>query len=129
MPPLLVINTRSGLPAYRQIMDQIRLQIATGVLLAGTEMASTRALSAELTLNPMTISKAYGLLEREGVLERRRGQTLVVRERPAAATETARLAHLRQQLDEAAVLARQLGVSRPLALRLFRESLDFPPKS
>lgn len=127
MPPLLVINPHNGVPAYRQIMDQLKLQIATGVLAPGTEMASTRALSAELTLNPMTISKAYSLLEREGVLERRRGQTLVVRERPAAAVETDKLAHLRQHLTDAATLAHQLGVSRTQALKLFRETLDSPP--
>jgi GntR family transcriptional regulator len=124
MPPLLIINPHNGVPAYRQLMDQIKLQIATGVLAAGTEMASTRALSAELTLNPMTISKAYSLLEREGVLERRRGQTLVVRERPSGSVETDKLAHLRRQLAEAATLAGQLGISRPQALRLFRETLD-----
>jgi GntR family transcriptional regulator len=124
MLPLLIINPHNGVPAYRQIMDQIKLQIATGVLPAGTEMASTRGLSAELTLNPMTISKAYSLLEREGVLERRRGQTLVVRERSAGEAETNKLAHLRQHLAEAATMANQLGISRPQALKLFRETLD-----
>jgi len=124
MAPLLVINPHNGVPAYRQIMDQIKFQIATGVLPAGTEMASTRSLSAELTLNPMTISKAYSLLEREGVLERRRGQTLTVRERTDGEAETSRLAHLRRHLAEAATMAGQLGISRPQALRLFRETLD-----
>jgi len=127
VPPLLVINHHNGVPAYRQIMDQLKLQVATGVLPPGTEMASTRALSAELTLNPMTVSKAYSLLEREGVLERRRGQTLVVRERSAAAVESDKLAHLRQQLADAATLAHQLGVPRAQALKLFRETLDSPP--
>jgi GntR family transcriptional regulator len=122
--PLLVINLHNGVPVYRQIMDQLKLQIATGVLPAGTEMASTRSLSAELSLNPMTISKAYSLLEREGVLERRRGQTLVVRERPTGTVETDKLAHLRRQLAEAATLAGQLGISRTQALKLFRETLD-----
>jgi GntR family transcriptional regulator len=127
MPPLLVINPHNGVPAYRQLMDQLKLQIATGVLPAGTELASTRALSAELTLNPMTISKAYNLLEREGVLERRRGQTLVVAERSSDAAETDKLAHLREQLAAAAAMAAQLGISRPQALRLFRETLDAAP--
>ena len=124
MPPLLIINPHNGVPAYRQIMDQIKLQIATGVLPAGTEMASTRGLSAELTLNPMTISKAYSLLEREGVLERRRGQTLVVRERSPGDAETDKLAHLRQHLADAATMAHQLGISRPQALKFFCETLD-----
>jgi len=124
MPPLLVINPHNGVPAYRQLMDQLKLQIATGVLPAGTELASTRALSAELTLNPMTISKAYNLLEREGVLERRRGQTLVVAERSSRDAETDRLVHLREHLATAATMAAQLGITRPQALRIFRETLD-----
>ena len=124
MSPLLVIDHHNGIPAYRQIMDQLKLQIATGILPAGTEMSSTRSLSAEISLNPMTISKAYSLLEREGVLERRRGQTLVVRERPVGEAETSKLAHLRKHLADAATMADQLGISHPQALKLFRETLD-----
>jgi len=124
MPPLLSIDLHNGVPAYRQIMDQIKLQIATGLLPPGSELPSTRALSAELALNPMTISKAYGLLEHDGVLERRRGQTLIVRERPAAAQQTARLAPLRQHLTAAAHLAKQLDVPPAQAVKLFRELLD-----
>lgn len=124
MSPLLVIDHHNGVPAYRQIMDQVKLQIAAGVLAPGAELPSTRALSAELTLNPMTISKAYGLLEREGVLERRRGQTLVVAEQSAADRQLQRLDPLRQQLTAAAVLSRQLGISREQALKLFRDALS-----
>ena len=127
MPPLLVIDHHNGVPAYRQLMDQIKFQVAAGMLSVGTEMASTRALSAELSLNPMTISKAYSLLEREGVLERRRGQTLVIRAVTAADRETNKLHPLRQHLAAAAVMARQLGISRVQALRLFRETLNSPP--
>jgi GntR family transcriptional regulator len=121
---LLVIDHHNGVPAYRQIMDQIKLQIAAGVLPAGTEMVSTRGLSAELSLNPMTISKAYGLLEREGVLERRRGQTLVVRALAAGEQQSSKLEPLRQHLASAAILASQLGISREQALKLFRETLS-----
>jgi GntR family transcriptional regulator len=128
MPPLLVIDHHNGVPAYRQIMDQVKLQIATGVLEPGTEMASTRALSAELSLNPMTISKAYGLLEHDGVLERRRGQTLVVRETHGAEAQMGRIEPLRNQLSAAASLARQLNVPKSDALRLFKEILDHETK-
>jgi GntR family transcriptional regulator len=121
---LLVIDHHNGIPAYRQIMEQVKFQIASGVLAAGTELPSTRALSAELSLNPMTISKAYGLLERDGVLERRRGQTLTVREMPAGDLHAHKLDPLRQQLGAAATMARQLGVSPAQAIKLFRETLD-----
>jgi GntR family transcriptional regulator len=124
MPPLLTIDHHNGVPAYRQIIDQIKLQIATGLLPAGSELPSTRTVSAELVLNPMTVSKAYGLLEHDGVLERRRGQTLIVRERSPDAQQTARLEPLRHQLTIAVHLACQLDVSPAQAVRLFRELLD-----
>lgn len=125
MPPLLIIDHHNGIPAYRQIMDQVKLQAATGVLAPGTEMPSTRALSAELAINPMTVSKAYGLLERDGVLERRRGQTLTVRApEKAASGEEPRLAPLRTHLHAAALLSRQLDIPAREALRLLREELE-----
>jgi GntR family transcriptional regulator len=127
MSSLFVIDYHGGVPAYRQLMDQIKFQIAVGALPAGAEMISTRALSSELSLNPMTISKAYSLLEREGVLERRRGQTLVVRAVAPAELEANKLDPLRQHLAAAVVMARQLKISREQALKLLRESFDFPP--
>ncbi len=105
-------------------MDQIRFQIATGVLLPNAELPSTRALSAELALNPMTISKAYSLLERDGILERRRGQTLTIRAVPAEKAQMGKLDQLRQHLAPAASIARQLGISPAQASKIFRELLD-----
>lgn len=121
---LLVIDHHNGVPAYRQIVDQIRLQIATGVLKPDDELPSTRALSAELALNPMTISKAYSLLEHDGVLERRRGQTLTVRARHADDAETHKLEQLRRSLAGPASIARQLGIPPAQATKIFRELLD-----
>jgi GntR family transcriptional regulator len=121
---LLVIDHHNGIPAYRQIVEQIRLQISSGVLKPGREMPSTRALSAELSLNPMTISKAYSLLEHDGVLERRRGQTLVVRALHEDDVELHKLEHLRRSLANPAAVARQLGISPAQAAKIFREVLD-----
>jgi len=121
---LLVIDHHNGVPAYRQIVDQVRLQIASGALKPDDELPSTRALSAELSLNPMTISKAYSLLEHDGVLERRRGQTLVVRARHADDVEAHKLDQLRRSLTGPAVIAHQLGISPTQATKLFREALD-----
>ena len=129
MPPLLSIDLHNGVPAYRQIMDQIKLQIATGLLPAGAELPSTRTLSAELALNPMTVSKAYGLLERDGILERRRGQTLTVRAVSDSEAQTGRTEPLRQQLAAAAALARQLDIPPAEALRIFKAALHEKPSA
>ncbi|HOF10341.1 MAG TPA: GntR family transcriptional regulator [Opitutaceae bacterium] len=129
MPPLLSIDLHNGVPAYRQIMDQIKLQIATGLLPAGAELPSTRTLSAELALNPMTVSKAYGLLERDGILERRRGQTLTVRAVSDSEAQTSRTEPLRQHLATAAALARQLDIPPTEALRIFKAALHEKPSA
>src|SRR5688572_32669499 len=123
---LLLIDHHSGVPAYRQIVEQIRLQIASGVLKPNDELPSTRALSAQLSLNPMTISKPYSLLEHDGVLERRRGQTLVVRARHEDDLELQKLDQLRRHLASPAGIARQLGISPAQAVKIFRELLDDP---
>lgn len=121
---LLVIDHHNGVPAYRQIVEQIRLQIAAGALKPDDELPSTRSLSAELSLNPMTISKAYSLLEHDGMLERRRGQTLVVRALHADDAETNRLDQLRRTLAGPAAIVRQLGIPPAQATKIFRELLD-----
>lgn len=76
------ISTSSGVPIYRQIIDQVKTQIATGRLETGTFMPSVRQVAEELEINPMTVSKAYSSLEKESVLEFIRGQGMMVRESP-----------------------------------------------
>ena len=76
---LISIDHHSGVPVYRQLMDQVKFHIASGLLKPGDELPSTRLLSAQLGVNPMTISRSYGFLEKEQVVERRRGMRLVVR--------------------------------------------------
>jgi len=73
---LLEINHHSGVPIYRQVIEQIREQIIAGQLKQGQQLSSVRELAEQLRVNPMTISKAYSLLELEGLVERRRGMGL-----------------------------------------------------
>ena len=49
------VDANSGVPVFRQLVDQFRLHIASGLLAPGEEIPSTRALSQELGLNPMTV--------------------------------------------------------------------------
>jgi GntR family transcriptional regulator len=121
---LIVVDANSGVPVFRQIMDQIRFHIASGLLHPGEEIPSTRALSQQLGVNPMTVSKAYSLLEHEKVIERRPGLPLVVRAQSRDALELERLDHLRAALGSALTAARQLGISPYKAASVFRQLLD-----
>jgi GntR family transcriptional regulator len=75
---LLDIDHHSGVPIYRQVVDQVRDQIMAGRLCEGDQLMSVREVAAALRVNPMTISKAYSALEIEGLLERWRGIGLFI---------------------------------------------------
>jgi GntR family transcriptional regulator len=126
-PILFQINTGSPEPIYRQLMDQLRRRVAAGQWVAGQALPSVRDLALQLAVHPMTISKAYSLLELEGLLARRRGLPMVIaagHARPAAASD--RLEQLRPTLQRAAAEAHELNIPKAQALRLFERLLDAP---
>jgi len=121
----LSINPGSPEPIYRQLMEQLRRRVASGALVAGQEVPSVRELALALAINPMTVSKAYSLLEAEGLLERRRGLAMVVAARHRRARSPAeRMELLRPALEQAAEAARQLEVEPKEALDLFKTILQ-----
>jgi GntR family transcriptional regulator len=121
---LIVVDPSSGVPVFRQVMDQVRFHVASGLLKPGDELPPTRSLSAELGVNPMTISKAYNLLERDGVLERRPGRPLVVAALDPAQLDIQKLDQLRGSLADAVRVAKQLGIESDEANQVFRNLLD-----
>ena len=67
------LDPRSGVPFYRQIIDQIRYNIVAGNLQVGDRLPTVRSLAVELEINPNTISKAYKELEIQNILETQQG--------------------------------------------------------
>ena len=127
-PQLFAIATGSSEPIYRQLVDQVRRLVAGGQLGAGDNLPSVREVAQALAVNPMTVSKAYGLLEMEGILVRRRGLGMAVAERPRAAHGSEeRLALLRPTLERAAREARELELDPDAVLSLFTDILKEQP--
>lgn len=123
---LFSVSPGSPEPLYRQLMDQIRRLVAGGQLAPGDDLPSVREMAQALTLNPMTVSKAYGLLELEGVLQRRRGLGMQVAAGEPRLTSNLdeRLALLRPTLERAATETRQLELPVADALALFKTILE-----
>ena len=113
------INSSAATPIYRQIVDQVRREVVGGQLKPGDELPSVRSVALLHAINPMTVSKAYGLLEAEGLLVRQRGMAMAVAEQASAATHQQRQTLLRPHLEAAARAAHQLKVSPEAALELF----------
>jgi GntR family transcriptional regulator len=123
---VIVIDSDSGIPIYRQIVDQIRFQVASGSLAPGAELPSTRAVSQELGVNPMTVSKSYQLLEEEGILDRRPGRPLMVSDRSPEVMRREQATRLAELLAPVAVATRQLGIGDEEAVAIFRRLLVAP---
>ena len=121
---LIVVDPSSGVPVYRQLIQQIKFHIAGGILNPGDPLPSTRALSLELGVNPMTISKAYSFLEQEGVVERRPGRPLVVKDQPQEQQHRDRLEQIGRELAPVAAMARQFGLAPDEVLAVFRALLQ-----
>ena len=112
----------SATPIYRQMVDQVAHAVASGTLAAGDELPSVRAVAQQYVVNPMTVSKAYSLLELQGLLERRRGVGMIIRESLATALPE-RLVQLRPALEHAASVSRQLGIAPKAAVAAFKHIL------
>jgi GntR family transcriptional regulator len=118
---LLQIDNHGGGPIYRQIVDQIRRQIMTGELGEGEQLATVRELASQVKVNPMTVSKAYALLEGEGLLERRRGIGLFVAQIGREIKEQTSARLLDEVLSKAAAAAVQMGISEEEAREAFQK--------
>jgi GntR family transcriptional regulator len=97
-----LLNPNSGVPLYVQLQQQVQQRILTGQLADGVQLPSVRELSAQLGLNPLTVSKVYQLLEREG--------TYVSHQSPALRIE-ARRRQIEPALDQLVTEALHLGLS------------------
>ncbi len=117
-PSIFSIATGSTEPIYRQLVGQVRRMIAGRQLAPGDAMPSVRDLALALALNPMTVSKAYALLENEGLLQRRRGLGMWVAEQGNSPI-AARRELLRPTLQRAAIEASELEIDPKTALQLF----------
>ncbi|SFD89292.1 GntR family transcriptional regulator [Massilia yuzhufengensis] len=130
LPLQFSITPGSTEPIYRQLVEQVRRLVAGGQMAAGAELPSVREVAQSLAVNPMTVSKAYSLLEAEGLLARRRGLGMVVADRPQASRSRSaaeRAALLRPTLERAAREARELELDPDTAISLFTLILKEAP--
>ena len=108
---ILKIDTTSSIPVYAQMVDQIRRAVASGTLRPGDPLPSLRETAVKLRINPLTVNKAYKLLEYEGLIETRQGRGSFVAAGVEAASEEYRRETLTRAIDDLVVDAHHMGVS------------------
>lgn len=120
----LQIDPHSGIPVYRQMMDQIKYYVASGSLRAGDQLPSIRELAQALTVNPTTVVKAYTELEHDEVIEMRHGKGAFVTESATRLSDREREKALRRLARQLAVEARQMGATPEVVLRVLNEEFS-----
>ncbi len=118
------ISPNAPTPIYRQIVEQVRRLVASGQLRPGDDLPSVRVVALHHAINPMTVSKAYSLLETEGLLERRRGVGMAIAKSTSKSSRQDKLALLRPALMSATQIARDLGLDDVQALAAFQTCLN-----
>ena len=127
MSERLLFDLKPGdsVPIYRQLVAQVQRLVASGQLRAGDSLPSVRAVAEHYAINPMTVSRAYALLEEQGWLIRRHGRPMEVA-RQTAQDAVSRLATLKPLLDQVVRESGQLGLDPEAVLdglaQAFKES-------
>ena len=122
---MFTLNPQSGIPIYRQLMDQIRWMTASNQLKPGDELPSVRELAVEHAVNAMTISKAYSLLEAEGILARQRGKPMTVSpDIGGKESKAMRLQRLEELIVPLATAAKQLKLEIGDVLDAVSEAME-----
>ena len=112
--PTFIVDPSSPTPIYAQLDRSIRAAIATGELEAGAQLPTVRQLAVDLAVNANTVARVYAQLERDGVLETRRGVGTFVRESPSPqATRAHRERELRELIRRFVGDAALLGFTLP----------------
>jgi GntR family transcriptional regulator len=117
-------------PIYRQLRDRVVKMILEGVLTDGDALPSVRTVAAEYRLNPLTVLKGYQELVDEGLVEKRRGRGMYVREGARKAlVKDERQAFLDEQWPEVVSTIRRLKLDLDELLVRARRQLDDEEKS
>jgi DNA-binding transcriptional regulator YhcF (GntR family) len=119
------LDLHSGVPVYRQIIDQVRAGVSSGSLKAGDQLPTVRQLAVDLEINPNTVMRAYRELELSGLLETHQGTGTFIANRKPQKDSAERDRKLAQLAGEFASRAGASGFTLEELIDRLRELL--PP--
>jgi GntR family transcriptional regulator len=117
------LRERSGVPTYLQLVQQVRQAVRLGLLRPGDQLPTVKDVVGSLAINPNTVLKAYRELDREGLVEGRRGQGTFVASAPAPSAQADHAA-LRATLVGWVERARELGLEEDDIAALAAAAVD-----
>ena len=118
-----IINSRSGVPIYRQLVQQIENGIVGGILSPGEQLPTVREVALQLTVNPNTVARAYRELEYRGLIESTQGRGTFVSAGAAFGGGEDKELIFQQKLETVLHEALQLNIDQGRVAELFKEAL------
>lgn len=125
-PVPLSIDLHSGVPVYRQLIDQVRGGIAAGSLRPGDQLPTVRQLAVDLAINPNTVMRAYRELELGGLLETQQGTGTFISNKKLEKRTAERERQLSQMAGEFAARAGAAGFTLEDLIDRLQELLPSP---
>ena len=120
------LDLHTGVPVYRQLIDQVRAGIASGSLAAGDQLPTVRQLAVDLAINPNTVMRAYRELELGGLLETHQGTGTFISDRKLERKTAERERQLDQMAGEFAARAGAAGFTLEELIARLRDLLPHP---
>jgi GntR family transcriptional regulator len=117
------ISPGSGKPIYIQIVEQISESIATGELSTGDRLPAVRRLAAELVVNPNTVARAYGILERAALVTTKTGSGTFVSDPRLRSKDVADINLLTERMDTLITRGLNLGFESQELLSMFKDRI------
>jgi|SRR5271166_5641037 len=120
------LDLHTGVPVYRQLIDQVRAGIASGSLTAGDQLPTVRQLAVDLAINPNTVMRAYRELELSGLLETHQGTGTFISDKKPEKKTAERDRQLSQMAGEIAARAGAAGFTLEELIDRLRDLLSRP---
>jgi GntR family transcriptional regulator len=125
-PFRFALDLHTGVPVYRQLIDQVRAGVASGTLAAGDQLPTVRQLAVDLAINPNTVMRAYRELELGGMLETHQGTGTFISDKKIEKKSSERERLLGQMAGEFAARAGAAGFTLEELIDRMRELLPHP---
>ena len=125
-PFQFALDLHTGVPVYRQLIDQVRAGVASGTLAPGDQLPTVRQLAVDLAINPNTVMRAYRELELGGMLETHQGTGTFISDKKIEKKSSERERQLGQMASEFAARAGAAGFTLEELIDRMREMLAHP---
>ena len=119
-----ILDTKSGIPFYRQIIQQVEYNMSVGKLNTGDRLPTVRSLAIDLKINPNTVAKAYNELEIRGLVETQIGSGTFIADKKIEISEIEKKEKINKICAQFLVNLKEIGVNKKEVLKTLKKFIE-----